>query len=138
MPDISLFTPQNFIYAIAFIFAVYEIWDKGGKLIDKITAQHDKMKKWDNMEEVWMKNLQAEREKIYERYDIKLEEIEGRIEDNHVETEAKIQQTQTELFVLTQCMAAVLDGLKQMNCNGKVTEAQTLLDEYLVKRAHAQ
>lgn len=138
MPDISLFTPQNFIYAIALIFAVYEIYDKGSKIVKRIAEEHDRVKKWDNMEEVWVKNLQAEREKIYERYDTKLEEIEGRIEDNHVETEAKIQQTQTELFVLTQCMAAVLDGLKQMNCNGKVTEAQTLLDEYLVKRAHAQ
>ena len=134
----QIFTFQNFIYAIAFLFAVYEVWDKGGKLIAKITAQHDKIKKWDNMEEVWMKNLQAERDKIYERYDTKLEEIEGRIEDNHTESEAKIQQTQTELFVLTQCMAAVLDGLKQLNCNGKVTEAQTLLDDYLVKRAHEQ
>ena len=90
------------------------------------------------MEEVWTKNLQSESEKIYERYDTKLEEIEKRIEDNHIETEAKIQQTQTELYILTQCMAAVLDGLKQMNCNGKVTEAQTILDEYLVKRAHQQ
>ena len=31
MPDISLFTPQNFIYAIALIFAVYEIYDKGSR-----------------------------------------------------------------------------------------------------------
>ena len=134
----QIFTFQNFIYAIAFLFAVYELWDKGGKLIKKITDQHDKIKKWDQMEEVLMKNLQAERDKIYERYDTKLGEIEGRIEDNHTESEAKIQQTQTELFVLTQCMAAVLDGLKQLNCNGKVTEAQTLLDDYLVKRAHEQ
>ena len=136
--DFSLFTPQNFITAIAFIFLVYEVWDKGGKLIDKITAEHDRAKKWDEMEEIWMKNLQAERDKIYARYDVKLEEIEGRIEDNHTESEAKIQQTQTELFILTQCMSAVLDGLKQLNCNGKVTEAQKILDEYLVKRAHEQ
>ena len=138
MPDISLFSPQNFIYAIALIFAIYEIYDKGSKIVKRIAAEHDRVKKWDEMEEVWTKNLQAEREKIYERYDTKLEEIEKRIEDNHIETEAKIQQTQTELYILTQCMAAVLDGLKQMNCNGKVTEAQTILDEYLVKRAHQQ
>ena len=134
----QIFTFQNFILAIAFLFGVYEVWDKGGKIISKITAQHDKIKKWDQMEEVLMKNLQAERDKIYAKYDVKLGEIEGRIEDNHTETEAKLQQTQTELFILSQCMAAVLDGLKQMNCNGKVTEAQTLLDDYLVKRAHEQ
>lgn len=134
--DLSILTPQNFIITLATLFIIYEVWDKGSKLIAKITAEHDRMKKWDTMEEVLMKNLQAERDKIYARYDVKLEEIEGRIEDNHIESEAKIQQTQTELFILTQCMSAVLDGLKQLNCNGKVTEAQQLLDDYLVKRAH--
>lgn len=136
--DFSLFTPQNFIITLATLFLIYEVWDKGGKLVAKITAEHDRVKKWDTMEEVLMKNLQAERDKIYAKYDVKLEEIEGRIEDNHIESEAKIQQTQTELFILTQCMSAVLDGLKQLNCNGKVTEAQAILDDYLVKRAHEQ
>ena len=143
--DLSLLTPQNFIIFVAFLFLIYEVWDKGSKLIAKINAEHDRVKRWDNMEKIWTENLQAERDKIYARYDVKLEnqdkkleEIEQSIEEYKTETEAKIQQTQTELFILTQCMAAVLDGLKQMNCNGKVTEAQTLLDDYLVKKAHEQ
>ena len=136
--DFSVLTVHNIILTLATIFIIYEIFDRGSKIIARINAEHDRVKKWDEMEEVWMKNLQAEREKIYARYDTKLEEIECRIEDNHTESEAKIQQTQTELFILTQCMAAVLDGLKQMKCNGKVTEAQSLLDDYLVKRAHEQ
>ena len=125
MPDLTIFTIQNFIYAIAFIFACYELYDKGGKIVGKITAKHDRAKKWDEMAE-----------KVYQKYDTKFNDIEKRIEDNHIETEAKVQQIQAELFILTQCMSAVLDGLKQMNCNGKVTEAQKLLDEYLIKRAH--
>ena len=136
--DFSIFNPHNFIITLATIFLCYEVWDKCSKIVARINAEHDRTKKWDSMEETWTKNLQAERDKIYLRYDTKLEEIENRIEDNHIESEAKSQQMQTELFILTQCMAAVLDGLKQMNCNGKVTEAQTLLDEYLVKRAHEQ
>lgn len=143
MIDASIFTLQNFIMVLAFIFIVYEIMERGRKIIDRINTEHDRVKRWDNMEQEWTKNLQAERDKIYVRYDAKLEsqdakldEMEKRIEDNHIETEAKMQQVQSELFILTQCMSAVLDGLKQMNCNGKVTEAQIILDDYLVKRAH--
>lgn len=136
--DFSILTPQNLITTIAVIFLVYEIFDRGSKIVSRITAEHDRMKKWDTMEEQMLKNIQAERDKIYARYDVKLEEIEGRIEDNHIETEAKIQQTQSELYILTQCMSAVLDGLKQMNCNGPVTEAKEMLDSYLVRRAHEQ
>ena len=104
------------------------------EIVTKINNRHDKEQRWDNYE----KNLREERDKIYTKYDTKLSELETRMEDNHIETEAKLQQTQSELFILTQCMSAVLDGLKQMNCNGKVTEAQLLLDEYLNKRAHGQ
>lgn len=125
MPDLSIFTLQNFIYAIAFIFACYELYDKGGKIVGKITAKHDRAKKWDEMAE-----------KVYQKYDVKFDDIEKRIEDNHIETESKIQQIQSELFILTDCMVGVLDGLHQLNCNGKVTEAREKLDDYLIKRAH--
>lgn len=108
--------------------------------------EHDRRQRWDNAAKVieenkdkWDKGLQDvydEREKIITRYDARLDELESRIDRNHAETEAKIQQTQTELLILTECMAAVLDGLKQLNCNGKVTEAKQNLDAYLNKRAH--
>ena len=107
--------------------------------------EHDRRQRWDNAAKVleenkekWDKGLNdvfEERKLIVQRYDNKLNEIERRIEENHAETEAKIQQSQSELFILTECMAAVLDGLKQMGANGKVTEAKQTLDAYLMKRA---
>lgn len=48
----------------------------------------------------------------------------------------RLQQIRTEQYILTDCMSAVLDGLHQLHCNGKVTEARSNLDEYLNKRAH--
>ena len=108
--------------------------------------EHDRRQRWDNAAKVieenkdkWDKGLAdtyEERKRIVARYDDKLNELEEKIDANHLETEAKIQQTQTELFILTECMAAVLDGLKQMGANGKVTEAKQTLDAYLMKRAH--
>ena len=102
------------------------------EIVQAITARHDKEQKWNEYE----KNLQEERDKIYEKYDAKLIELEEKIDLNHADTEAKIQQTQADLYILTECMAAVLDGLKQLNCNGKVTEAKQTLDAYLIKRAY--
>lgn len=108
--------------------------------------EHDRRQRWDKAAQIieenkdkWDKGLDdvyEERKKIVEKYDDRLDRIEKHIDENHAETEAKIQQTQSELFILTECMAAVLDGLKQLNCNGKVTEAKNNLDAYLNKRAH--
>lgn len=75
-----------------------------------INANHDRCQKWDS-------------------YEMKIEELQTDINE-------KLQQIRTEQYVLTDCMSAVLDGLHQLNCNGKVTEARSSLDEYLNKRAH--
>jgi len=102
----------------------------------------ERRKKWDNAakineenKEKWDKGLvdiYEERNKIVEKYDARLDELEKNIDKNHTETEAKIQEVQSEMLILTECMRAVLDGLHQLNCNGKVTEASEKLDNYLV------
>lgn len=124
------------------------------EVIKSITDRHDKEQGWDEVkEEVKQlvdnaktdkkqvyeeiaRNVQAERDKIYDRYDSKLTEMEDTINSNHADTEAKFQQVYSELMILTNCMQAVLDGLKQLNCNGKVTTESENLNEYLSKRAH--
>ena len=102
------------------------------EFIKDITVRHDREQKWDEM----VQNVQEERNKIYERYDNKLGEMETKIDDNHADTEAKLQEVRSELLILTDCMAAVLDGLHQQGCNGKVSEARENLDRYMRNRAH--
>lgn len=102
------------------------------EFIKDVTARHDREQKWDEM----VQNVQEERDKIYERYDNKLGEMETKIDDNHADTEARLQEVRSELLVLTDCMAAVLDGLHQQGCNGKVSEAREHLDQYMRNRAH--
>lgn len=104
--------------------------------------EHDRRQRWDNAAKIieenkdkWNKGLvdiYEERNKIVEKYDARLDELEKNIDKNHSETEAKIQEVQSEVLILTKCMRAVLDGLHQLNCNGKVTEASQELDNYLV------
>lgn len=125
-------TIDDIIKIAVIVMAVWGFYKVIMEIVAAITSRHDKEQKWGE----WEVNLQKERDKIYERYDSKLTEMEQKIDENHAETEAKIQQTRAELYILTECMAAVLDGLKQLNCNGKVTEAKENLDSYLIRRAH--
>ena len=52
------------------------------------------------------------------------------------EYDKDIKAIKDEQCMLTYCMMATLDGLKQLGCNGKVTEARDMLDKYMNKQAH--
>ena len=80
------------------------------EIISAVNERHDKEQKWDKYEE--------------------------QLKKDRAEIDEKLDQTTAELYILTECMSAVLDGLKQLNCNGPVTEAKQSLDAYLIKRAH--
>lgn len=127
-----MFTWDNLIQIAVVLMACWGFYKVIKEMVEEVTKRHDKEQKWSD----WEENLQKERDKIYDRYDSKLTEIEDHINSNHADTEAKLQETRSELFILTECMSAVLDGLKQLNCNGNVTEAKNNLDAYLIKRAH--
>jgi arginine decarboxylase-like protein len=128
------------------VMAVWGFWKVITEIVKNINARHDKEQRWDDMvtkseeekeriyEEI-SKNVQAERDKIYDKYDTKLIEIEQRIETNHSDTEAKLQEIAAVLMILTRGQLAALDGLKQQGCNGAVTQAKKELDEFLMNRA---
>ncbi len=94
-----------------------------GEMIEAVTKRHDREQRWDD----YAKNLDTEREKIYDKYDSRLEEIEKQIDKNHTENKE-------EITVLTKTLSAVLDGLIQQGCNGAVTEAKKNLDAFLMSR----
>ena len=47
-----------------------------------------------------------------------------------------IQGLRNEQYMQTRVLFAVLDGLHQLSCNGKVTEASEELSDYLNRRSH--
>ena len=108
-------------------------WDKAAKVVE------EKEKVWDNA----VNEIKGKQVYYVDRYDKRFDEIEKRIEENHTELESRINENHKDterriadvsegLLVLTRCSRAILDGLHQLNCNGKVTEASQELDEYLV------
>lgn len=107
---------------LKFIAILVAIW--GGvkvikEILDAINKRHDQVKKW-------------------ESYDQQISEVKASIEELKTDQNAKIQQIQAEQCMQTYVLQAVLDGLHQLHCNGKVTEASNKLDKYINKQAHNQ
>ena len=102
------------------------------EIVKAITTRHDREQKWDEMAD----SINTARENIVLKYDTKLAEVEKKIDDNHADTESKLQQIRAEQYMLTTCMLAVLDGLQQLKCNGKVTEAKHDLENYMNEALH--
>lgn len=49
-----------------------------------------------------------------------------------------IKEIQKELCVMNYALLATLDGLKQLHCNGNVTDAYNMLEKHINKQAHEQ
>jgi len=125
-------TLQALLQCGAIIMAIFGSYKVIMEIVKAITDRHDKEKEWTKTKE----DLEKGRQEIIKRYDAKLAEMEEKIDENHCDTEAKIQELRSEMLILTKCMSAVLDGLKQLNCNGTVSEAKKNLDEFLMSRAY--
>lgn len=120
------------IKSLAVLIVAWKAYEEVKRMVKAVNDRHDKEKKWDQYEQ----NLKEERDKIYKKYDTTLTELENKIDENHCDTEAKIQELRAEMLMMTKCMSAVLDGLKQLNCNGSVTEMKKNLDEFLMQKAY--
>lgn len=136
---------QTIIMFGLIIMGVWSFCTKIMEITKHITARHDREKKWDAMAESITKEREAiakEREIIVERYDSRLSdlktELEQKIDENYCNSEAKTQELKAEMYILTKSVSAVLDGLKQLNCNGQVTTAKKELDDFLMTRAYDQ
>ena len=102
------------------------------EIVKAVTARHDREQKWDEMSET----MNSDRERIIQKYDFKLSEVETKMDKNHAETEDKLQRLEDELYMHTMVLNAVLDGLTQLGANGKVTEAKAEMAEYMNKALH--
>ena len=125
-------TLQALIQAIAVIAGIWGSYKIIMEIVKAITDRHDKEQEWSKTKE----DLEKGRQEIIARYDTKLEELENKIEGNHSDTEAKIQELKAEMLILTKSVSAILDGLTQQGCNGAVTEAKKELDSFLMGKAY--
>ena len=102
------------------------------EIIKAVNDRHDREQAWD---ETAVK-LRTEREETVCHYNAQLADIRNKQEDIRIEFDGKVQELKAEQFIIVECLRAVLDGLHQQGCNGKVSEAINILDNYLIERAH--
>lgn len=84
-----------------------------------------------------------------ENYENQIKETNDKINSAHTtaaeslaeiqrNTDAKLQQINSELCMISYGLMAALDGLHQLNCNGPVTEAREKFDKHINKQAHGE
>ena len=123
---------QALIQCAVIIGAVWGFYKIIMEIVEAIVKRHDK-------EEAWSKataDLEKTRKDITDKYDKRLDDLEKMIEENHSDTEAKIQELKAVNLILTRSISAILDGLKQQGCNGAVTKAKEDLDDFLMDKAY--
>ena len=110
-----------------------------GEIVKAINARHDREQKWDET----ANDIRKEREEVVCHYNAQLTEIRNQQDDIkqkqesiRTEFDAKVQDIKAEQYIIVECLRAVLDGLHQQGCNGKVSEAIKILDDYLLEKAY--
>lgn len=123
----------NELVRLAIVFAgLWGFFKVVNEVVKAINARHDREQEWDQT----ATRIKKEREDDICHYNAQLAEIRNSQEDIRIEFDFKVQEIKAEQFIIVECLRAVLDGLHQQGCNGKVSEALDNLDTYLVKRAH--
>lgn len=144
--DIANLTFSYILQAIAVLFIIYEIY----KLFKGIKKESDEEHEWkmrvkkvveamEAKEKLWdegLRDLDGMRERLSRDFNKRLDDIEAKIEDNHNDTEAKVQEVRAEQMFQMELFKTVLDGLGQLGANGPVTEMKDRLDKYLIDKAY--
>lgn len=111
------------------------------KIYTKIKAKVKKEDKIDALDPEQIKKdihifMDERYNSITKKYDDELASINLRIDENHNDTTAKFQEMMAELYLQTECMEAVFEGLHQLECNGPVTVAKERLHKHIKHRAY--
>ena len=146
MPDYVNLTFSFFLQGIAVLIIIFEIYKKVKEVKKESDAEHEwqmRVKKaveaMEAKEKLWdegLRDLDGMRERLSRDFNKRLDDIEAKIEDNHTDTEAKVQEVRAEQMFQMELFKTILDGLGQLGANGPVTDMKEKLDRYLIEKAH--
>lgn len=72
--------------------------------------------------------------KLYDKLIDRMDKLERKVNG----LEAELTRVKKEDTIVIYALRACLDGLHQKGCNGEVTKAKDMLDDYLNQAAHHQ
>ena len=144
--DILNLTFSYILQGVAVLIILFECYKK----IKEVKKTSDEEHEWEmrvkkavetveNKEKEWDEALAGVKETravLQKEFNKRLDEIESKLEENHTDTEAKIQEVRAEQMFQMELFKAVLDGLSQLGSNGPVTDMKEKLDRYLIEKAH--
>ena len=144
--DLANFSFNYILQFIAVLFIIYEIY----KLFKGIKKESDEEHEWrmrvkkaveaiETKEKLWdegLADIDGMRERLSRDFNKRLDDIESKLEDNHTDTEAKIQEVRSEQMFQMELFKTILEGLGQLGANGPVTIMSEKLDNYLNQKAH--
>lgn len=128
----EVITFNDLIKVAVVIMGMWAFYKVVTEIIKAITARHDREQKWDDT----ANDLRKERQEDVCQYNKQLTEIRNQQDEIRTDFEGKVQEIKAEQYIIVECLRAVLDGLHQQGCNGKVSDAINTLDDYLLERAH--
>ena len=135
--EISFDMIKNAALVLVALFGFQKIMSEIIARIGKYTKKEEKLENFDpeKIKQDLMGQYFEDQQKKWHAYDVKIAELEGKIDNIRTDFLAKNQEMKAELYLQTYCMEAVLDGLHQLNCNGPVTEAKEKLHNHIKYRA---
>lgn len=123
---------DDLIKLAALIMGMWAFVKVINEIIKAINARHDREQAWDET----ASKLKNDREEIVCQYNAQLADIRNKQQEIRTEFDGKVQAIKAEQLIIMECLRAVLDGLHQQGCNGKVSEAIKILDDYLLEKAY--
>lgn len=132
-------TIESIKTTIIVVIALWGIVKAFKEIVKALNERHDREQAWDkttSLEDKMIAEYKKDQAKKWKQYDDKIEQVNTKLEENQMDTEAKLKEIRSELCLLTYAMMGALDGLKQLGCNGKVTDARDMIDKHLNKSSH--
>ena len=123
---------DDLVRLVVVIAGLWGFFKVVNEIVKSVNERHDREQRWDDTAE----NLKRAREEDTCQYNAQLAEIRKSQEDIRIEFDGKVQEIKSEQYIIVECLRAVLDGLHQQGCNGKVSEAIELLDGHIVEKAY--
>ena len=144
--DFLSLTFSYILQGIAVLIIIYEVYKK----IKEVKKASDDEHEWqmriknavetvEKKEKEWDEALAGVRETrviLTKEFNKRLDDIEQKMEENHSDTEAKIQEIRAEQEFSMEIYQAMLEGLSQLGSNGPVSEMKERLYNYLNKETH--
>ena len=144
--DLVNLTFGYLIQGLAVLIIIYEVYKKIKEIKDKSDESHEwelRVKKVvesvEKKEKLWdegLSDIDGMRERLSREFNRRLDDIEDKIQENHADTEAKVQEIRAEQMFQMELFKTVLEGLGQLGANGPVTVMSEKLDNYLNLKAH--